>query len=250
MVDPLLIAKGLGVRFGSFQAIADVDLTVCRGALHSVIGPNGAGKTTLFNALSGTRKPTQGAISFRGLPITNVPAHRRVHLGLSRSFQLTNIFRDLSVAENISLALQAVAGREGWTFWRGRDRSKVSRDHAAGLAQIVGLTARFEARAGDLSHGAQRALEIAMALASDPKLVFLDEPLAGMGLDDVHRTKLLIRRLVPERTVVLIEHNMSVVLDISDTITVLAQGKKIAEGSPQHIRSNVEVKNAYLGSAA
>ena len=250
MADPLLIARGLGVRFGSFQAISSLDLTVCRGALHSVIGPNGAGKTTLFNALSGTRKPTQGEISFRGLPITNAPAHRRVHLGLSRSFQLTNIFRDLSVVENILLALQAVAGREAWAFWRGRDPSRVSRERAAELAQTVGLAARLEARAGDLSHGAQRALEIAMALASDPKLLFLDEPLAGMGLDDVHRTKLLIRRLAPERTVVLIEHNMSVVLDISDTITVLAQGQKIAEGSPQQIRTNPEVKNAYLGSAA
>jgi len=250
MADPLLMARGLGVRFGSFQAISDLDLSVSLGALHSVIGPNGAGKTTLFNALSGTRRPTQGEIRFRGLPITNVPACRRVHLGLSRSFQLTNIFRDLSVAENISLALQAVAGREAWAFWRARDPSRVSRDRAAELAQTVGLASRFEARAGDLSHGAQRALEIAMALSSDPKLLFLDEPLAGMGLDDVHRTKLLIRRLAPERTVVLIEHNMSVVLDISDTITVLAQGRKIAEGSPQQIRSNAEVKNAYLGSAA
>jgi len=250
MSDPLLTAQGLGVRFGSFQAISDLDLTVGEGALHSVIGPNGAGKTTLFNALTGTRKPTDGEVRFRGRAITKVPAHRRVHLGLSRSFQLTNIFRDLSVVENISLALQAVAGREAWAFWRARDLTRVSRDRAAELAQTVGLATRFDARAGDLSHGAQRALEIAMALASDPKLLFLDEPLAGMGLDDIHRTKLLIRRLAPERTVVLIEHNMSVVLDISDTITVLAQGKKIAEGPPQQIRSDAEVKKAYLGSAA
>ncbi|WP_027531760.1 ABC transporter ATP-binding protein [Bradyrhizobium sp. WSM3983] len=250
MAEVLLSAKGLGVRFGSFQAIEDLDLSIMQGALHSVIGPNGAGKTTLFNALSGARTPTQGEIKFREIGITNVPAHRRVHLGLSRSFQLTNIFRDLSVAENICLALQAVAGREAWAFWRSRDPSKVSRERAAKLAHTVGLSARFEARAGDLSHGAQRALEIAMALASDPKLLFLDEPLAGMGLDDVHRTKLLIKSLTPERTVVLIEHNMSVVLDISDRITVLAQGKKIAEGSPQQIRTNVDVKNAYLGSAA
>jgi branched-chain amino acid transport system ATP-binding protein len=250
MVEALLTAHGLGVRFGSFQAVSDLDLLVDRGTLHSVIGPNGAGKTTLFNALSGTRPPTQGEIRPRDLPITNVPAHRRVHLGLSRSFQLTNIFRDLSVVENISLALQAVAGREAWTFWRSRDPLRVSRERAAELADQVGLTARFEARAGDLSHGAQRALEIAMALASDPMLLFLDEPLAGMGLDDVHKTKLLIKSLAPARTVVLIEHNMSVVLDISDKITVLAQGRKIAEGSPQQIRTNADVKNAYLGSAA
>jgi len=250
MAEILLSAQGLGVRFGSFNAIEDLNLSIARGTLHSVIGPNGAGKTTLFNALSGTRIPTQGEIRFQGHPITNVPAYGRVHLGLSRSFQLTNIFRDLSVAENILLALQAVAGREAWAFWRNRDPLKVRKKRAAELADTVGLSARFEARAGDLSHGAQRALEIAMALASDPKLLFLDEPLAGMGLDDVHRTKLLIKSLAPERTVVLIEHNMSVVLDISDTVTVLAQGKKIAEGSPQAIRTNVEVKNAYLGSAA
>ncbi|PIT01950.1 hypothetical protein TSA1_15095 [Bradyrhizobium nitroreducens] len=250
MADPLLTAKGLGVRFGSFQAVSDLDLSIDHGSLHSVIGPNGAGKTTLFNALSGTRPPTQGEITFRNRPITNVPAHRRVHLGLSRSFQLTNIFRDLPVVENILLALQAVAGREAWTFWRSRDPSKVSRQRAAELAGQVGLATRLEARAGDLSHGAQRALEIAMALAADPMLLFLDEPLAGMGLDDVHRTKLLIKSLAPQRTVVLIEHNMSVVLDISDKITVLAQGRKIAEGSPQQIRTNADVKSAYLGSAA
>ncbi len=250
MADAILTARGLGVRFGAFQAVSDLDLSVNRGTLHSVIGPNGAGKTTLFNALSGTRLPTQGEIRFRDLLITNVPAHGRVHLGLSRSFQVTNIFRDLSVAENICLALQAVAGREAWAFWRSRDPSRVSRERAAELTDSVGLTNRFEARAGDLSHGAQRALEIAMALASDPMLLFLDEPLAGMGLDDVHRTKLLIKSLAPARTVVLIEHNMSVVLDISDKITVLAQGKKIAEGAPQEIRSNADVKKAYLGSAA
>jgi branched-chain amino acid transport system ATP-binding protein len=250
MAEPILAATRLGVRFGSFQAISGLDLSIQDGALHSVIGPNGAGKTTLFNALTGARPPSEGNIEFRGSVITGLPAYRRVHLGLSRSFQLTNIFRDLSVAENIGLALQAVAGKEPWVFWRSRDICKISIERTAELAVTVGLAARLEARAGDLSHGGQRALEIAMALASDPKLIFLDEPLAGMGLDDVHKAKILIRSLAPTRTVVLIEHNMSVVLDISDRITVLAQGKKIAEGTPHDIRSNVDVKSAYLGSTA
>jgi branched-chain amino acid transport system ATP-binding protein len=250
VADAILEARKLGVRFGSFLAISDLDLSIETGALHSVIGPNGAGKTTLFNALSGTRPPTEGEIRFRGAMVTRMPAHRRVHLGLSRSFQLTNVYRDLSVADNILLAVQAIAGREPWVFWRSRDIRRVARSQAEELADIVGLTARLDTRAGDLSHGAQRSLEIAMALACDPKLLFLDEPLAGMGVDDLHRTKELIRGLTPRRTVVLIEHNMSVVLDISDTVTVLAQGKKIAEGSPRQIRSNADVKAAYLGSTA
>ncbi len=250
MAEPILAAKNLGVRFGSFQALSELDLAVEAGALHSVIGPNGAGKTTLFNALSGARPPTEGSIQFRGAAITRLPAHRRVHMGLARSFQLTNIFHDLSVAENINLALQAVAGKESWVFWRSRDLVAIPRQRVVELAETVGLAARLDMRAGDLSHGGQRALEIAMALASDPKLIFLDEPLAGMGLDDVHRAKVLIRSLAPARTVVLIEHNMGVVLDISDRISVLAQGKKIAEGTPQEIRGNAEVKSAYLGSSA
>jgi branched-chain amino acid transport system ATP-binding protein len=250
MAEAILETRGLGVRFGAFQAVSAVDLVVEKGALHAVIGPNGAGKTTLFNALTGTRAPSEGSIIFQGMQITKLAAHRRVHLGLSRSFQLTNIFQDLSVAENISLALQAVAGYEPWVFWRPRNPIRVSQNQVTELASTVGLTARLTTRAGDLSHGGQRALEIAMALASQPKLLFLDEPLAGMGIDDVHRVKLLIRSLAPARSVVLIEHNMSVVLGISDRITVLAQGRKIAEGSPSEIRGDVQVRNAYLGSAA
>ena len=182
--------------------------------------------------------------------ITKTPVHKRVALGMARSFQVTNIFTDLSVSENLRLALQAVAGRDPWVFWRAPVGSKSLRDSHEELLDLVGLTARADDRAGDLSHGAQRALEIAMALASDPKLVFLDEPLAGMGLDDVHRAKKLIRALAPKRTVVLIEHNMSVVLDISDRVTVLAQGTKIAEGRPDQIRTDSAVTVAYLGSSA
>jgi branched-chain amino acid transport system ATP-binding protein len=246
MPDPILAARGVGVRFGDFQALSGLSLSVEAGTIHSVIGPNGAGKTTLFNALSGVRPPTSGEVVFDGRVITRLPAHRRVGLGMARSFQVTNIFAELTVAENLRLAVQALSGTGAWVFWRG----KAATPGLAALLGTVGLTARAGERAGDLSHGAQRALEIGMALASDPKLVFLDEPLAGMGIDDVAHTKALIRGLAPARTVVLIEHNMKVVLDISDRITVLAQGRRIAEGPPAAIRADPAVREAYLGSAA
>ncbi len=243
----LLAAQGLGVRFGDFHALAEVTLAIAPGTLHAVIGPNGAGKTTLFNVLTGRLRPSSGSVMLDGRDVTRLPAHRRVHLGMARSFQVTNIFAELSVRENLRLAVQAVAGAEPWVFWRAR------RDNAAGveaLLQQVGLAPRADWRAGDLSHGGQRALEIGMALAADPRIVFLDEPLAGMGIDDVHRTKELIHALVPARTVVLIEHNMRVVLDIADRITVLAQGRPIAEGPPAVIRADAAVRDAYLGSGA
>jgi branched-chain amino acid transport system ATP-binding protein len=245
VAETLLAARGIGVRFGDFRALSDVTLEVARGALHAVIGPNGAGKTTLFNVLTGRLAPSEGRVAFAGRDVTRLPAHRRVHLGMARSFQVTNIFADLSVAENLRLAVQAVSGREPWVFWRG-GRSVAARVDT--LLDEVALAPRADWRAGDLSHGGQRALEIGMALAADPRLIFLDEPLAGMGIDDVHRTKELIHGLVPARTVVLIEHNMRVVLDISDRITVLAQGRPIAEGTPAMIRSDAAVREAYLGS--
>jgi branched-chain amino acid transport system ATP-binding protein len=241
----LLLAEALGMRFGDFRALSDLTLAVAPGCLHAIIGPNGAGKTTLFNVLTGRLRPSSGRISFAGRDVTRLPAHRRVHLGMARSFQVTNLFADLSVAENLRLAVQAVAVGEPWVFWRGQQRLE---DQVAALLEEVSLSARANWRAGDLSHGGQRALEIGMALAADPRIVFLDEPLAGMGIDDVHRTKELIHALVPARTVVLIEHNMRVVLNIADRITVLAQGRPIAEGPPAVIRSNAAVREAYLGS--
>lgn len=230
--------------------MSELDLDIAGGSIHAVIGPNGAGKTTLFNALSGVRPPDTGTVLLAGRDVTRLPANRRVHLGMARSFQVTNIFPELTVAENIRVGVQATTGFTPWVFWRSPSRTPGEHDKVLQLLETVGLADRAGTRAGDLSHGAQRALEIGMALASDPRVVFLDEPLAGMGIDDVHRTKILIRSLAPQRTVVLIEHNMSVVLDISDRITVLAQGVKIAEGTPAEIRNDERVKEAYLGSSA
>ncbi len=245
MAEPLLEARGVGVRFGDFRALSEIVLTVGAGSLHSVIGPNGAGKTTLFNVLTGRLAPSEGRVVLAGRDVTRLSVHRRVHLGMARSFQVTNIFADLTVAENLRLAVQAVAGGEPWVFWRAR--APVA-EKVGALLDRVGLVQRAGWRAGDLSHGGQRALEIGMALAADPRIIFLDEPLAGMGIDDVHRTKDLIRALAPARTVVLIEHNMRVVLDISDHVTVLAQGRRIAEGTPAAIRGDAAVREAYLGS--
>ena len=250
MAEPILEARGIGVRFGDFHALSDLSLTVARGSIHSVIGPNGAGKTTLFNALTGVRPPTRGQVLFDGRAVTRVPAHRRARLGMARSFQVTNLFAELTVAENLRLAVQALPGRGAWVFWRGIASVPGVAPQVSALLETVGLGAQAGKRAGDLSHGAQRALEIGMALAADPKLVFLDEPLAGMSVDDLGRTKALIRGLAPARTVVLIEHNMGVVLDISDRVSVLAAGKRIAEGTPASIRADPAVRQAYLGSAA
>lgn len=247
MPEPLLAATDIGLRFGDFRALSGVELRIPAGCIHAIIGPNGAGKTTLFNVLTGRFAPSEGRISLAGRDVTRLPAHRRVHLGMARSFQVTNIFQQLTVRENLRLAVQAARRGEPWVFWRGVAAGEIAGDVAT-LLQATGLERRADERAGDLSHGAQRALEIGMALASDPRLLFLDEPLAGMGIDEIHRTKELIRSLAPARTVVLIEHNMPVVLDISDSITVLAQGRIIAEGPPAAIRTNPLVRDAYLGS--
>ncbi|MDA8253821.1 MAG: ABC transporter ATP-binding protein [Rhodospirillales bacterium] len=247
MPEPLLAATDIGLRFGDFRALSGVALRIPAGRIHAIIGPNGAGKTTLFNVLTGRFAPSEGRISLAGRDVTRLPAHRRVHLGMARSFQVTNIFQQLTVRENLRLAVQAARRGEPWVFWRGVAAGEIAGDVAT-LLQATGLERRADERAGDLSHGAQRALEIGMALASDPRLLFLDEPLAGMGIDEIHRTKELIRSLAPARTVVLIEHNMPVVLDISDSITVLAQGRIIAEGPPAAIRTNPLVRDAYLGS--
>ncbi|GGC46083.1 ABC transporter ATP-binding protein [Chelatococcus reniformis] len=249
MAEYLLEASGIGVRFGDFQALAGISLAVAHRSIHALIGPNGAGKTTLFNALTGVRPPNAGRIVFGRHDITRAPAHRRVRYGMARSFQVTNLYPALSVAENVRLAVQARHEREGWVFWRAPQRRDIA-DEVQAILERIGIGERAGARAGDLSHGAQRSLEIGMALAGRPQLICLDEPLAGMGIDDVHRTKELIVGLRDAMAVLLIEHNMSVVLSISDRITVMAQGAKIAEGPPERVRNDPAVRTAYLGSAA
>lgn len=250
MADPILSADGVGVRFGDFRALSDMSISVAPNTIHSLIGPNGAGKTTFFNAITGVRPPNTGQIRLEGRSVTRAPAHRRVHYGMARSFQVTNIYPLLTVRENVRLAVQARYRREGWIFWRSpAARDDITREADALMSQ-VGILDRASTKAGELSHGAQRLLEIGMALGANPKLICLDEPLAGMSIDDVHRTKSLIVDLKQRMAILLIEHNMSVVLSISDEITVMSQGRKIASGPPEIIRNDATVRTAYLGSAA
>ena len=250
MPDPVLEADRIGMRFGDFQALSDLSLSVAPNVIHSLIGPNGAGKTTLFNALTGVRRPTSGVVRFDGRDVTRASAHTRVHHGMSRSFQVTSLFPEATVEENLRLAVQARFMREGWVFWRACGGRADIGEEVRRITADVGLTGRSEHKVEDLSHGGQRSLEIGMALAGRPKMIFLDEPLAGMGIDDVHRTKELIKSLRSRMAVLLIEHNMSVVLDISDRITVMAAGRKIAEGCASEIRQDPVVRSAYLGSSA
>jgi branched-chain amino acid transport system ATP-binding protein len=250
MAAPILEVDTIGVRFGDFQALSGMSISVADRTIHSVIGPNGAGKTTLFNAVTGVRPPNSGVITFAGRVMTRTSAHARVHAGMARSFQVTNIYPALSVFENVRLAVQARHRREARVFWRSIATRRDLRQDTEEVLATVGIADRAATRAGDLSHGAQRSLEIGMALAARPKLICLDEPLAGMGIDDVHRTKALILGLKERMAVLLIEHNMSVVLSISDRVTVMAQGKLIAEDGPDRIRTNETVRAAYLGSQA
>ncbi|RTL61453.1 MAG: ABC transporter ATP-binding protein [Hyphomicrobiales bacterium] len=248
--EPILEARDVVVRFGDFQAVAGVSLSVAPHTIHTLIGPNGAGKTTLFNALTGVRAPNAGQVRFAGRTVTRTPVHRRAHMGMARSFQVTNIYPNLFVSENIRLAVQARHRGESWNFWRSPALRRDILDETDAILAQVGLRQRAGVRAGDLSHGAQRSLEIGMALAAKPKLIFLDEPLAGMGIDDVHATKEIIVSLKGRMAVLLIEHNMNVVLSISDCVTVMAQGRKIAEATPDLIRNDKAVRLAYLGSQA
>jgi len=247
--DPILEARGISVRFGGFKAVNDVDITVERGAIHAILGPNGAGKTTLFNALSGLVPLAGGTIRFDGRQIESVPVSRRAHLGFARSFQISNLYADLPVRENVRLALQAMRGARAFDFLSFTARQADLLGKADRLLQEVALAGKAGSPAAELSHGEQRRLEIALALAGDPSILFLDEPTAGMGIDDIAFTKQLILDLVARKgvSVVLIEHNMPLVMDISDRITVLQQGEKIAEGDPQAIRADPVVRMAYLG---
>lgn len=249
MNDCILQARGICVQFGAFKAVQDVDIDIERGSIHSILGPNGAGKTTLFNALSGLVPLAGGTVTFNGQRIDNIPVSRRVHLGLARSFQITNLYFELSVRENVRLALQALRDSAAFNFWAGIAGQRELLRRADSILSDVALMHKSGTLAAELSHGEQRRLEIALALASSPCIIFLDEPTAGMGVDDIAFTKRLILDLAKSRnvSVVLIEHNMPLVMDISDKITVLQQGVKIAEGDPASIRSNEAVRSAYLG---
>lgn len=249
MSSPILLeASGVTKYYGKFPALSGVDLKVRANTVHSVIGPNGAGKTTLFHMLTGTKSVSAGRIVFDGHDVTNEPDHRRVQRGIARSFQITSLFLSLSVRENLRLAAQGVAPVMAMNCWHEPEGPRACAVTVAGVLAKLGLESFAGTPAGNLSHGQQRRLEIGMALAARPKAIFLDEPTSGMGIDDLDEMKNLIKSLRDELTVVLIEHNMNIVMDISDAVTVMQQGKVLAEGLPHDIRSDDRVRAAYLGN--
>jgi branched-chain amino acid transport system ATP-binding protein len=216
--------------------------------VHSVIGPNGAGKTTLFHVLTGTLPITAGKITFDGHDVTHEPDHKRVRRGVARSFQVTSLFASLSVRENLRLAAQGVDARRALNAWKPPRGALEHADVVDSVLERLTLQRFAGTAAGALSHGQQRRLEVGMALAARPKAIFLDEPTSGMGIDDLADMKHLIRSLRDDYTVVLIEHNMGIVMDISDTITVMQQGRVLVEGRPDDIRGDERVRSAYLGN--
>ncbi len=246
MAEPLLSLRGLRKRFGGVVATDGVALEVARGQVHALIGPNGAGKTTLIAQISGSLAPDSGRIVFGGADITDLAQHSRVAKGLARSFQITSIFRRFSVAQNLALAVQARSG-SSFSFWQPVERETALVDEARRIAAEVGLEERLEIAAGSLAHAEQRSLEVGLALATNPKLLLLDEPMAGMGPDESQRMIALIHRLRESVSVLLVEHDMDAVFQLADRISVLVSGTVIATGSPDEIRTNAEVRRAYLG---
>jgi branched-chain amino acid transport system ATP-binding protein len=242
---PLLRTEHLTRNFGSLMAVNRVDVSVRRGELLSIIGPNGAGKTTFFRLISGEIPPSAGRIWFDGRDITGLPRHVVSRLGVAKSYQITNVFPNLTVLENVRVAAQGHA--RAFDFWSRADRLDAVRDRALGILATIGLRDKAALPAAHLSHGEKRHLELAIALASDPPLLLLDEPTAGMSPEETDETIVLIRQLAARRTVVLVEHKMKVVMNISDRITVLHQGQVLAEGTPDEIRANERVQRTYLG---
>jgi branched-chain amino acid transport system ATP-binding protein len=243
-----LQAKGLTKEFKGFVAVNDVDLSVEKGSIHALIGPNGAGKTTCFNLLTKFLQPTRGTITYEGRDITRMKPTDIARLGMVRSFQISAIFPDLSVLQNVRVALQRMRG-ESYDFWRSDKILSRLDDQARGHLDEVGLTGFTNERAAALPYGRKRALEIATTLALSPDMLLLDEPMAGMGREDVELISQLIRRIAKNRTVLMVEHNLSVVADLSDRITVLARGEILAEGSYAEISKAPEVIEAYIGAS-
>jgi branched-chain amino acid transport system ATP-binding protein len=242
----LLRVENLAKRFGVIVATDDLDLAIADGELHAIIGPNGAGKTTLIAQLSGQLTPDSGRIQFAGDDITTLPTYRRSALGLARSFQITSLFLDLTVLDNVALAVQAHAGHS-FRFWRNARNEPELRDPARAALDRVGLEGRGHLRASALSHGEHRLLELAMALASRPRMLLLDEPMAGLGPDESARMVSMLLALKKELTILLVEHDMEAVFALADRITVLVYGRVIASGKPDEIRRNAQVRDAYLG---
>ena len=246
MADPVLRVAGLTKNFGGLRVTDDVTLDVMPGELHAVIGPNGAGKTTLINQISGLLAPDAGEIVFGGETVTRLPVHRRAARGLARSFQITSILPGFSVLENVALAVQARQGSSFRFFGRAADEDALNAPAFEALAQ-VGLAERADSPASVLSHGEKRALELAIALAMEPKLLLLDEPMAGTGRDETERLVDALRRLKGRFPMVLVEHDMTAVFALADRISVLIYGRILASGTPAQVRADPQVVTAYLG---
>jgi branched-chain amino acid transport system ATP-binding protein len=242
----LLQVDGLVKSFGGLRATDHASLSVRAGEIHALIGPNGAGKPTLIQLMSGALAPNAGRIHFDGIDITRMPMHQRVAHGLARSFQITSIFHRLSVLDNLALAVQAHAGHS-LNFWRPARRDAERYAQAFEVAQRVGLGLQVHRLGGALSHGEQRQLEVGLALATRPKLLLLDEPMAGMGPDESERMLNLLQSLRGETTLLLVEHDMNAVFRLADRISTLVSGRVIACGTPEEIRQHPEVRLAYLG---
>jgi branched-chain amino acid transport system ATP-binding protein len=243
----ILETEGLTKEFAGFVAVNGVNLKVERGTIHALIGPNGAGKTTCFNLLTKFLTPTRGRITFKGRDITTVAPADVARLGIVRSFQISAVFPHLTVLENVRIALQRKRGGS-FDFWRSRRVLDQFNERALELIADVGLSAFVATPAVELPYGRKRALEIATTLALDPEMLLLDEPTAGMGHEDIDRIAALIKRVAADRTVLMVEHNLSVVSDLSDKITVLTRGRVLAEGDYETVSNNAEVREAYMGT--
>jgi branched-chain amino acid transport system ATP-binding protein len=245
--DIILETEGLTKEFAGFVAVGGVDLRITRGTIHALIGPNGAGKTTCFNLLTKFMAPSRGRIVYNGRDITSLPPADVARLGLVRSFQISAVFPHLTVLENVRVALQRKRGGS-FDFWRSKRVLDVFNERAMSLVTDVGLESFANATAVELPYGRKRALEIATTLALVPEMLLLDEPMAGMGHEDIDRVAALIKRVAADRTVLMVEHNLSVVADLSDRITVLTRGRVMAEGDYDTVSAHPGVREAYLGA--
>ncbi len=247
MSEWMLETQGLGKSFMGLRAVHDVHLRVRRGSVHALIGPNGAGKTTLFNLVTRFVAPSAGRIRYRGEDITALRPEQLSRIGLARSFQISAVFAELTVLHNVRLALQR-ARMPWYVFWHGDAALRAFDAQALRLLEQVGLAAVADRRAGELSYGRKRAVEIATTLALDPQLLLLDEPMAGLGTEDIQAVAALIRAVSRDRTVLMVEHNLSVVADLCDRVTVLARGEILAEGSYAQVAADPAVRTAYMGT--
>ena len=247
MGEPILRMQGVTKAFAGFVAVRDLDLDIARGTIHALIGPNGAGKTTVFNLVTKFHQPTSGRITFKGQDITAKKPSDIARLGMVRSFQISAVFTSMSALDNVRVALQRFRG-DNFAFWKSDRVLRELDDRARALLNEVGLDALRDRKAAELPYGRRRALELATTLALEPELLLLDEPMAGMGHEDVERTAALIRRVAKDRTVLMVEHNLSVVADLSDRITVLARGEILAEGDYGQVSKDPAVIEAYMGT--